>query len=313
MIRMPYKTYSAPIPPLTNEQSKIRDAIRHDIERLAGEIGERNIEQYANLCAAADYIESSFEQAGYEVKRQSYEVAGRTCYNLEVEISGNKKANEIVIIGAHYDTVFGCPGANDNTSGVAALLALANAFSGNQTSCSLRIVAFVNEEPPYFQSGMMGSMVYARRCLEHGEKIVAMLSLETIGYYSEQPNSQHYPFPVGFFYPSTGNFIAFVGNISSRGFDRKVVASFRRQVQFPSEGGAWPGIIPGIGWSDHYSFWQMGYPAIMITDTALFRYPYYHSAQDTPDKICYDHLTRVVDGLKLVLVDLVGISKKHHR
>lgn len=311
MIRMPNKTYAGSLPPLTNEQCTIRDAIRYDLELLAGEIGERNIQQYTNLCAAADFIQLSFEQAGYEVKRQSYEDAGRTCYNIEVEISGNVKANEIVIVGAHYDTVFDCPGANDNASGVAALLALARAFSGKEISRSLRFVAFVNEEPPFFQSGMMGSMVYAKRCRERCEKIVAMLSLETIGYYSEQPNSQHYPFPVGFFYPSTGNFIAFVGNISSRGLVRKVVESFRYQVQFPSEGGAWPGIITGVGWSDHWSFWQVGYPAIMITDTALFRYPYYHSAQDTPDRIRYDHLTRVVDGLKLVLVDLVGVDNKH--
>ncbi len=311
MIRMPNKTCAGSLPHLTNEQCTIRDAIRYDLELLAGEIGERNIQQYTNLCAAADFIQLSFEQAGYEVKRQSYEVAGRTCYNIEVEISGNVKANEIVIVGAHYDTVFDCPGANDNASGVAALLALARAFSGKEISRSLRFVAFVNEEPPFFQSGMMGSMVYAKRCRERCEKIVAMLSLETIGYYSEQPNSQHYPFPVGFFYPSTGNFIAFVGNISSRGLVRKVVESFRHQVQFPSEGGAWPGIITGVGWSDHWSFWQVGYPAIMITDTALFRYPYYHSAQDTPDRIRYDHLTRVVDGLKLVLVDLVGVDNKH--
>lgn len=311
MIRMPNKTYAGSLSPLTNEQWTIRDAIRYDLELLAGEIGERNIQQYTNLCAAADFIQLSFEQAGYEVKRQSYEVAGRTCYNIEVEISGNVKANEIVIVGAHYDTVFDCAGANDNASGVAALLALARAFSGKEISRSLRFIAFVNEEPPFFQSGMMGSMVYAKRCRERCEKIVAMLSLETIGYYSEQPNSQHYPFPVGFFYPSTGNFIAFVGNISSRGLVRKVVESFRHQVQFPSEGGAWPGIITGVGWSDHWSFWQVGYPAIMITDTALFRYPYYHSAQDTPDRIRYDHLTRVVDGLKLVLVDLIGVDNKH--
>ncbi len=307
MIRMPNKTYAGSLPPLTNEQCTIRDAIRYDLELLAGEIGERNIQQYTNLCAAADFIQLSFEQAGYEVKRQSYEVAGRTCYNIEVEISGNVKANEIVIVGAHYDTVFDCPGANDNASGVAALLALARAFSGKEISRSLRFVAFVNEEPPFFQSGMMGSMVYAKRCRERCEKIVAMLSLETIGYYSEQPGSQRYPFPVGFFYPSTGNFVAFVSNLPSRWLVRKVVASFRRQVQFPSEGGSWPGIIPGIGWSDQWAFWRMGYPALMVTDTAPFRYPYYHTEQDTPDKIAYEHLSRVVVGLKLVVADLIGV------
>jgi Zn-dependent M28 family amino/carboxypeptidase len=311
MIRMPGKSYTGSLSQLTNEQCATRDAIQYDIEQLADEIGERNVYKYANLCEAADFIHSSFEQAGYEVERQSYVVAGNTCYNIEVEISGDELANEIVIVGAHYDTVFDCPGANDNGSGVAALLELAKAFSGRKTCRSLRFVAFVNEEPPHFQYGTMGSLVYAKRCREQNEKIVAMLSLETIGYYSEKPGSQHYPFPVGFFYPSKGNFIAFVGNISSRRLVHKVVESFRRQVQFPSEGGAWPGFIKGVGWSDHWAFWQMGYPAVMVTDTALFRYQYYHTALDTPDRICYEQLIHVVDGLRLVLVDLVGDNKKH--
>jgi acetylornithine deacetylase/succinyl-diaminopimelate desuccinylase-like protein len=220
---MPNKTYVGSLPPLTNTQREIQDENRYYIERLAGEIGERNIQQYKNLCAAADFIHFSFEQSGYSVKRQSYEVSGRTCYNIEVEISGNYKASEIIIIGAHYDTVFDCPGANDNASGVAALLSLAKAFFGQNTSRSLRFVAFVNEEPPYFQSGMMGSKVYAKRCRERNEEITGMISLETIGYYSEESGSQHYPFPVGFFYPSTGNFIAFVGNISSGKFLRKSI------------------------------------------------------------------------------------------
>ena len=307
MIKMPNNTYTGSLPPLIDEEIKVRDRIRQDVERLAGEIGERNVQRYANLCAAADFIQLSFEQAGYEVKRQSYEVAGRTCYNIEVEISGDREANEIVIIGSHYDSVFGSPGANDNASGVAALLALARAFSGKDISRSLRFVAFVNEEPPYFRTAKMGSLVYAKRCRKRGENIFAMFSLKTIGYYSEQPGSQRYPFPVGFFYPSTGNFIAFVSNLPSRWLVQKVVESFRRQVQFPSEGGAWPGIIPGIGWSDQWAFWRMGYPALMVTDTAPFRYPYYHTEQDTPDRIVYEHLSRVVVGLKLVVADLIGV------
>jgi Zn-dependent M28 family amino/carboxypeptidase len=310
MMKMPGKSYAGSLPPLTNEQITLRDAVKYDMKQLADKIGERNIYQYANLCEAADFIQSSFEQSGYEVKRQSYGVAGKTCYNIEVEITGDKQANEFVIVGAHYDTVFDCPGANDNASGVAALLELAKTFFGKKNSRSLRFVAFANEEPPHFQYGTMGSLVYAKRCRERNEKIIAMLSLETIGYYSEQPGSQHYPFPVGFFYPSTANFIAFVGNISSRKLVRKVVESFRRKVHFPSEGGAWPGFITGIGWSDHWAFWQMGYPAIMVTDTALFRYSQYHTPQDTSDRICYEHLTRVVDGLKMVLADLVGINNE---
>jgi len=309
MIKMPGKTYTGPLPPLTDEEVSVRDAIRKDVEHLATDIGERNLHLYTNLCAAADYIQNSFEQVGYKAKRQDYDVSGKTCSNIEVEIAGKYKADEIVIIGAHYDTVYGSPGANDNGSGVAAMLALARDFHGKKISRTLRFVAFVNEEPPNFMSGTMGSLVYAKRCHKNREKIFTMFSLETIGYYSDQPGSQRYPFPVGFFYPSTGNFITFVSNLSSRWLVENVVESFRRQVHFPSQGGAWPGIVPGIAWSDQWAFWRMGYPALMVTDTAPFRYPYYHTSQDTPDKIDYDKLCRVVVGLQRVIFELVGISE----
>ncbi|MFQ5865656.1 MAG: M28 family peptidase [bacterium] len=307
---MPGTSHAGPLPLLSENDLAVRDALRQDVQELAGEIGERNVIHYQNLCTAQDFIESSLKEAGYEVRQQGYEVSRKTCYNIEVEISGAESANEIVIVGAHYDSVLGCPGANDNGSGVAALLALARAFAGKKISRTLRFVAFVNEEPPFFRTRKMGSFVYAKACRQRGEKIAAMFSLETIGYYTDEAGSQSYPFPIGLFYPSTGNFIAFVGNLSSRGLVREVIASFRRQVKFPSEGGAWPGIIPGVGWSDQWAFWRMGYPAVMVTDTAPFRYPYYHTPHDTSEKIHYEHLTRVVVGLKLVVGDLVGVVGK---
>ena len=216
-----------------------------------------------------------------------------------------RTSHQIVVVGGHYDSVAGCPGANDNGTGVAATLALAQAFASRKLSRTLRFVAFVNEEPPYFQTEQMGSLVYARACRARGEKIVAMLSLETIGYYRDEPGSQQYPFPIGFLYPKTGNFIAFVGNTASRRLVKKVTASFRRQVQFPAESGAFPSALPGIGWSDHWAFWQMGYPALMVTDTAPFRYPYYHTPHDTPDKVDYEPFTRTTAGLALVVEELV--------
>ncbi|MFQ5751643.1 MAG: M28 family peptidase, partial [bacterium] len=192
-------------------------------------------------------------------------------------------------------------------TGVAAVLALARTFAGKKLTRTLRFVAFVNEEPPFFKTSQMGSFVYTKACRERGEKVTAMFSLETIGYYTNAAKSQRYPFPIGFFYPSTGNFIAFVGNMSSRELVREVLASFRRQVKFPSEGAALPGIIPGVGWSDHWAFWRMGYLALMVTDMAPFRYPFYHTAQDTPDKIHYEYLTRVVVGLQRVVGKMVGV------
>jgi hypothetical protein len=165
-------------------------------------------------------------------------------------------------------------------------------------------VAFVNEEPPFFQSEQMGSVVYAKRCRQRNEKIVAMLTPETIGYYSDERGSQKYPGMLGMFYPKVGNFIAFVGESSATELVERCVESFRHHTKFPSEGGAAPASIEGVGWSDHWSFALQNYPALMITDTAPFRYPHYHTPQDTPDKVDYDRAARVVAGLVRVVREL---------
>jgi Zn-dependent M28 family amino/carboxypeptidase len=237
---------------------------------------------------------------------QDFIVEGKIVKNLEVEIMGKSLSKEIVIVGAHYDSVIGCPGANDNATGVAAVLEIARILTGRELPRTVRFVAFVNEEGPFFQTENMGSLVYARRARKQSENIVAMLSLETIGYYSDEKGSQRYPFPFSFFYPSTGNFIGFVGNTSSRALLHQSISSFRKHTSFPSQGVAAPGWMTGIGWSDHWSFWQEDYPAIMITDTALFRYAHYHTPQDTPDKVDYARMARVVAGLRRVIVELAG-------
>ncbi len=212
------------------------------------------------------------------------------------------------MIGAHYDSVAGAVGANDNGSGVAATLELARLMKDAKPSRTVRFVAFVNEEPPFYRSDQMGSGVYARRSRERKDNIVAMLSLETIGYYSDEPGSQRYPFPLNFFYPSTGNFIAFVSNLGSRPLLHASIAAFRRHAGFPSDGVAAPAFIPGIDWSDHRSFWQEGYPALMVTDTAPYRYPHYHTPQDTPDKVDYERLARVITGLHGMLRELAQVE-----
>jgi Zn-dependent M28 family amino/carboxypeptidase len=304
MLKMPGKSYTGELPPLTPAQASLRTELLRDVGRLAIQIGQRNIWNHQKLTAAADFLETSLAEAGYKVHRQNYQVQDKTCTNLEVEITGTKHPEQIVIIGAHYDSVLGSPGANDNASAVAATLALARRFADKKTARTLRFVFFANEEPPFFLTDQMGSFVYAKSCREKKENIVAMLSLETIGYYTNLPNSQQYPFPLSLFYPSTGDFLGFVSNLSSRKLLHKVIASFRKNCKFPSVGGAYPEFITGINWSDHSSFWHYNYPAIMLTDTAIFRYPHYHSPEDTHDKICYDELARVTSGLQTVIRDL---------
>ncbi|HET8761296.1 MAG TPA: M28 family peptidase [Nitrospiria bacterium] len=292
--------------PLTAHESALADALRRDVTALGGEIGERNFQQYDALLAAADYIDHALTASGYEVRRQRYEVDGRPFDNLEVERRGTSKPEEIVLVGAHYDSVVGAPGANDNGTGVAAALALAEAFAGRTTARTVRFVAFVNEEPPFAHTPSMGSVVYATRSRQRGERITAMLSLETMGYFADAPGSQQYPSVLRWVYPDTANFITFVSNLSSRGELKRAIKSFRHVASIPSEGGALPATISGVGWSDHWSFWQAGFPAIMVTDTALFRYPAYHTPNDTPEQVDYERLARVVAGLEHVVADLAA-------
>ena len=307
MIRMPGTSFKGAPSPLTTDELTLRAELARDVQKLGGEIGERNLAHYPRLLKAAQYIEDSLAHSGYHVRRDNYEVQGKTCSNLEVEVSGTSK--EIILVGAHYDSVFGSPGANDNGSGVAAVLALGRRFAGTQNYRTLRFVAFVNEEPFYFQSKEMGSYVYAERCRERGDRISGMISLETIGYFSGQPGSQRYPAPgLGLLYPRTGDFIGFVSNIDSRSLLRRAIGEFRRHAQVPSEGAALPPAVPGVGWSDQWAFWQHGYRGIMVTDTAPFRYPHYHAASDTPDKLDYDSMTRVVRGLEKVIQRQVKAS-----
>ncbi len=304
--QMPRNSYSGELLPLTAQEKIIQDNLQRDINKLAVEIGARNYNNYENLNAAADFIESSFKEAGYKVNQQEYQINNKTFANLEVEIKGVEKPDEIVIVGGHYDTAFNTPGANDNGSGVAAVLELARRFADEKPNRTLRFVEFTNEEPPYFWTENMGSLVYAKGCKERNENVVAMLSLETMGYFSEEEESQKYPFPLNLIYPSQGNFIAFVGDINSSQLVKKAIGYFRKQVKFPSEGLAIFNQLPGVGWSDHWSFWQQGYQGIMVTDTAPFRYKYYHTLDDIPDRIDYEKLARVVSGLEKVVGEFVS-------
>ena len=303
---MPGESYRGPLPKLTAEQIKVRDFLKSDLARLAGLIGERNVQHPENYAAAALFLEKSLGEMGYDVKRQEYRAGGHPCMNLSASVPGNDKAGQIVVVGAHYDSLSGSPGANDNGTGVVATLALARMFAKHKPVRTLRLVFFANEESPYFQTSQMGSLVYAKACRAKEENIAAMLSLETIGYYSDVKNSQQYPAALRSFYPSTGNFIAFVGNTRSKELVTQSIAAFRAHAKFPSEWAALPAQYGDIGRSDHWSFWQVDYPAIMVTDTAPFRYPHYHRASDTIDKIDYDRMARVVSGLESVVADLLS-------
>ena len=303
MLRMPGNSHAGALPQLSDQQRKLSAQLRSHVEVLGRKIGERHDRRPKQLAAAIRFITGQFEAAGHKVAAQTFGRLPLT--NLEVEITGTQHAKEIVVVGAQYDSAHDTPAANDNGSGVAALLTLAARLRGLRPKRTLRLVAFASEEPPHFQTDQMGSLVYAKRCKDRGENVVAMLSLETMGYFDDAAGSQKYPPPLSAFYPDTGNFIAVVGNVASRSLVHEVLASLRSNMRFPSEGAALPAALQGVGWSDHWSFWQHGYSAVMITDTAVFRYPHYHEPTDTPDKIDFDRLARVVVGLDKTIRQLI--------
>lgn len=269
---------------------EVADALKANVFALADDIGERNVTKPRAYAEAAEFIEQSLPSAS----RQTFDLG----VNIESEVRGN---DEIIVVGAHYDSVIGSPGADDNATGVAAMISLANRFAAGGGGATLRFVAFANEEPPHFGTLHMGSFQYAQGCKQRGENVVAMLSLESIGYFTDARNSQQYPAMLDFLYPSVGNFIAFVSNLRSRRLLRRCMRSFSG---FPAECGALPEMISGVAWSDQWAFWQFGYPAVMVTDTALFRNPYYHTAADKPETIDYERLAMVIEGLAGVIEDL---------
>ncbi len=272
----------------------LRDELRRDVYALAGAIGERNLGAPEAYAEAATFIHDAFHAAGYAPQRQLLD----GCSNVEAELRGGE---EIVVVGAHYDTVPGSPGADDNASGVAAMLAIARRLSRENSRRTIRFVAFANEEPPHFTTEQMGSWAYAKRCHDRPERVVAMISVEAIGFYCDVPGSQQYPAMLETLFPSAANFIAFASNLGSRALLQRCLEVFRRHAAIPAEGGAFPEEVPGVAWSDQWSFWQFGYPAVMVTDTALFRNPHYHERSDLPDTLDYERMALVTEGLLQVV------------
>jgi hypothetical protein len=307
MTGVPGKSHQGALPPITAEEAALANALRRHVAAIAAH--KHNLDHPAELEKAARYIESTLKGFGYTVGRQEFLADSQAVRNIDVTIepSAEKSDPEVVVVGAHYDSVSGSPGANDNASGAAAVIELARLLRDlkGQSGKRIRLVLFVNEEPPYFRTEAMGSLHYARALAARNERVVAMYSLETIGFYSSEPKSQIYPAPFGMLFPDRGDFVAFVGMLNSRPLLQQTMRSFRSHTPFPTIGGVAPGFIPGIAWSDHWAFAAHGFQAVMVTDTALFRYPHYHQPTDTPDKVDTESLARVVKGMERVIRDLV--------
>lgn len=285
------------------DEGKVKENLYRHVEALSVRIGERHLWKENSLREAMEYIDSELRSYGYEVWHQTYPCYGQNVSNLSVEKSGTKKG-DLIVIGAHYDTVPGTPGADDNASAVAGLLELARLFQMIQPPKTLRFVAFVNEEPPCFGFSNMGSMVYANYLKEHKIPLEVMISLEMIGYFREE-RIQRFPLPgMELFYPKAGNFIGVVGNIPSHRYIRLLKNGIRKYSLIDARSLTAPEFFGGINLSDNYSFWRHGYRAVMVTDTSFFRNPNYHQETDTIDTLHFGGMSEVIKGLFYTLLTI---------
>jgi hypothetical protein len=280
------------------------------VEHLTVHIGSRSIYGYGNVEATRRYIVSCLESFGYIPQLQEFSYDGKVYSNVIVSTNGRTRPDETVIIGAHYDTVEGTPGADDNASAVAILLEMCRMLKDFTPGRTLKLVFFVLEEPPVFRTEHMGSYIYASSAKETHENITAMISLEMLGYYSNKKGGQTFPVPLmSLMYSSTPDFIAVVGNLKSRNLVGSVSNSLARNCGVPVETLSTMSFVPGVDFSDHWSFWKMEYPAVMITDTAFYRNPNYHTERDTIDTLDFEKMLDLLKGLAGVAKDLTASEK----
>jgi hypothetical protein len=274
-------------------------ALERHVRTLAETYHPRSVENPAQLEAAGNYVLAEMRAAGATPAVQDVDVDGTHYRNFIARFGPSE--GPLLVIGAHYDSCADTPGADDNASGVAALLELTRLLAANPPAHSVELVAYTLEEPPYFRTDSMGSFWHARELDRQGRKVRLMVSLETIGYYRDDPKSQTFPAPgIGLLYPDKGNFIAVVGAFRDFGAMRRLKALFKGASDLPVETINAPASVPGVDYSDHASYWRFDMPAVMVTDTAFLRNPNYHQPGDTPDTLDYARMAKVVRAMHAV-------------
>ena len=295
----------------TEKENPVVTRLVNDVEHLAGKIVTRNLRSKQKYKETLEFIRKRWEHLGYKVKSESVPTPVNkhgTGSNLYIEIKGSKKDAKWFIVGAHFDTAHGTPGADDNASGVAGLLELSRRLAKTKPENHIRLIAFTNEEPPYFHKADMGSLVHAKNAKARNEKIIGMISLECIGYFSDAPNSQKIPEILEGKFPAIGNYIAFIGNVGSTQFINQSKAALTDKPPIPVEVLAGFELLNVVGFSDHWSFWKIKVPAFMVTDTAMFRNPHYHKSSDTPDTLDYPRMAKVVDAVEMIIKKFAEIK-----
>jgi Zn-dependent M28 family amino/carboxypeptidase len=273
------------------------------VRALAEEFTPRDWKNRANLTRAAEYIYNELKSYGLAPRYQTFRASGQEYKNVTVELGPASEAR--VVIGAHYDAFGPYPGADDNASGVAGVLELARILAKSSLPGRIELVAYCLEEPPHFTTAEMGSAVHARSLREAGVKVKGMISLEMIGYFSDEKNSQAFPLPaLKLLYPNEGNFIALAADMEHVPFTNRVKKAMRAATPLGVHAINAPRSVPGIDLSDHRNYWAEGYPALMVTDTAFYRNEAYHTPNDTPDRLDYARMGQVVSGVARAALEL---------
>ena len=286
--------------------------LENHVEELSTKIGERSVLRGNGLDQAKTYIHDAFKAAGLTVTEQAYMYNERRVVNLIADPPGVTTNSRPYIIGAHYDTVIGTPGADDNASAVAVMLELARSATNKPPEIPLRFVAFTLEEPPNHATQYQGSRVFVKQLIDNGMDISGAIILEMVGLTTAK---QHYPLFLRWVgYPEVGNFIGVVGNRASKAFGKQVLQGMHKNPDLPVESlfvwlNGW--ILPDTRLSDHAPFWDKGFPALMITDTAYFRNKNYHGPNDTADTLDYNFMARLVKSLEYTF-DELKIETPHH-
>ncbi|HIE54976.1 MAG TPA: M28 family peptidase [Chromatiaceae bacterium] len=277
---------------------KLESHVRMLSETLPARIGREE-----NLKPTVHWIEQQLKPYG-KTQRQTYVVGGEKFHNILLDFGPN--SDEVIIVGAHYDTAHGFPGADDNASGVAVLIELAHLLSEARQELSMRVelVFYTLEEPPYFRTNKMGSFIHASNLKDKQQKIRVMIALDMVGYFSDEQGSQHFPVPaLKYIYPDKGNFIAIVGNLNNTKAVRRIKRSFITATDLPVYSFNAPSFIVGIDFSDHLNYWKHGYDAVLVTDTSFNRNTAYHTTADTADRLDYVKMSRVVQSLYQAVLD----------
>jgi len=271
-------------------------------QKLQAIVGDRDpFSGQRHLAAVERFIEKELESYGLNVESDYFLYRGKNFRNIVGRL-GTQRESSLIILGAHFDSVEGTPGADDNASGVAVLLEAARLLSRARLRSHLLFCAFNLEE-----LNMIGSTYFARKLKAAGAKVDAMISLEMVGYTDSRPGSQHYPLGLKWLYPNRGDFIGVIGNWDSSSLLRKFTRQMRQVQGLPVETLSLPGngaFIPAVRLSDHSPFWDVGYPALMVTDTAFFRNPHYHGRTDTLETLNLDFMAKVCEGVVRALLGL---------